>query len=187
MIRPEYVEQLKKQREANPAWGGSAVRNAGDHVVRYIQRHPAIKTVLDFGSGVGTLKRYVEQNVVRPMDNPVSITEYDPSVPGKDVTPTATFDLIITTDVLEHVERESLDETLDWIAEHSRRQFHHIDCNNTNHILPDGRDVHLIVRPPHWWESYLNREGWTQTYAASIRQRKRSRERHSCTFIYERC
>ena len=186
MIRPEYVEQLKQYRESNKDWGGSAVRNAGDHVVRYIQRHPEIVTVLDFGSGAGTLKRHIEQHLLRRVDDPVTVFEYDPSVPGKATLPNTMFDLIVTTDVMEHVERESLDETLDWIAEHSRRQFHHIDCNDTEDRLPDGRDVHLIVRPPHWWESYLNREGWTQTYAASIRQRKRGRSRSSCTFIYER-
>ena len=181
MIRPEYVEQLKQHREADPGWGASAVRNAGDHIIRYIQKHPAIKTVLDFGCGVGTLREFAREAGLA-----VDWYEYDPSVPGKDKLPTATFDLIVTTDVMEHIEPGSLDETLDWIAEHSHRQFHHIDNNDTKDRLPDGRDVHLIVKPQPWWESNLNRGGWQMTYTASIKQLKKGRYRYSCTFIYER-
>lgn len=185
MIRQEYIDQLKKTREGNPIWGSSAVRNAGPEIVRYLNKHPTIVSVLDFGCGTGMLGNYVRQHVTRDL----CWYEYDPSVPGKDTIPTQDlFDLIITVDVMEHVEPQSVQETLQWIAEHSTRQFHHIDCNDTNHVLPDGRDVHLTIHAPSWWQSELDRQGWKIMYSAFISQRKRGRwPRVSCTFVYERC
>lgn len=183
MISQEYKEQLIEYRTRDADWGSSAVRNAGDHIVRYISKHPGITSVLDFGCGIGVLKDFVSARVERPL----SWYEYDPSIPGKDTEPTHTFDLILTVDVLEHIEPESLDETLTWVATHSLRQFHHIDCNDTKDRLSDGRDVHLIIQPPKWWELQLVDRGFTIMERHVHDKRKRGRfPRTSCTYILER-
>lgn len=185
MIRDEYVELLRRHRGSDPDWGGSAVRNAGDHIVRYLNKHKGIVTVLDFGCGAGTLKPFIEKTARAG----IIVTEYDPSVEGKTRLPDGTFDLLVTTDVLEHVEPVSLDETLRWMEEHSVRQFHHIDCNDTKDRLPDGRDVHLIVAEPHWWLSKLqySNPGWTLMEYDVFMKRKRGRyPRTSCTIILEK-
>ena len=110
--------------------------------------------------------------------------EYDPSVPGKDGTPYSNFDAIITTDVLEHIEPESLDETLAWMRDHALHyQFHHIDCNDNKELLPDGRSVHLIVESMGWWQDKLAVAGWKVMYRSDIMQVKCSRMRYSGTFI----
>ena len=184
MIRPEYRDMLIEQRLRNKYWGGSAARNAGDHVCRFLEKRKDIITVLDFGCGIGTLNEYVAKNCSR--DN-LQWHEYDPSVPGKDSEPTSMFDCIITTDVLEHVEPESLDSTLDWIREHAiRSQFHHIDFNDCKDTLLDGRSVHLIVEDLAWWERQLCIPGWTEMYSSNIHQRKRGRIRSSGTIILDR-
>ena len=185
MIRPEYRDMLVEQRKGNPGWGGSAVRNAGDHVVRWLNKRKDIQTVLDFGCGVGTLGEYVGERAERF----VNWYEYDPSVAGKDELPTRTFDAIITTDVLEHIEPCSLDSTLAWIREHATRsQFHHIDCNDNKDLLPDGRSVHLIVEEMDWWEMQLLgvEPEWITMYFSQIAQRKRGRMRYSGTLILDR-
>lgn len=184
MIRDEYVEQLRQHRGNDPDWGGSAVRNAGDAIVRWLNKHKAIATVLDFGCGAGTLKPFIEKNARAG----ITVDEYDPSVDGKTRLPTDTYDLLITTDVLEHVEPASLDDTLRWMNGHSRRQFHHIDCNETKDRLPDGRDVHLIVQPPEWWLSKLqySNPGWALMEWDIFHKRKRGRyPRTSTTIIME--
>jgi len=187
MIRQEYKEQLQEHREGNPGWGSSAIRNAGDHIVRYLNKHESIVSVLDYGCGNGVLADWVQARVDRQLE----WYEYDPSVPGKDQLPDSgpgdLFDLIISVDVLEHVEPGSIEATLEWIADNAVRQFHHIDCNETKDRLPDGRDVHLLVRPPDWWDKMLVGRGFTRMYRADIHQRKRGRyPRTSCTFILER-
>lgn len=184
MIRDEYKADLKTYRsKSNPNWGSSAVRNAGDHIVRWINKQHTIHSILDFGCGTGTLGKYINEHCPD-----VVVTGYDPSVEGIDVLPKDRFDLIITTDVLEHIEPCSLNETLNWIHGHARRQFHHIDCNETNDRLPDGRDVHLIVEPPEWWLSKLqySNPGWILMEWHIHHKRKRKRyPRTSTTIIME--
>jgi hypothetical protein len=185
MIRAEYKEQLQKYRKQDAGWGGSAIRNAGDHIARYINRHEAIVSVLDFGCGMGVLKEFIATRVPRPLD----WYEYDPSIEGKDTVPRGNFDLILTVDVMEHIEPISLESTLGWIADHSTRQFHHIDCNDTNHMLDDGRDVHLIVKPPAWWVAQLTAQvggGFSLTERHVHDKLKRGRVRQSCTLILEK-
>lgn len=185
MIRQEYVEQLKETRDGWEGWGSSAVRNAGPEIVRWLNKQKHIHTVLDFGCGNGVLGPYVRQHC----DRSIVWHEYDPSVAGKDSIPRGSFDAIVSVDVLEHVEPSSLDETLAWIREHSNRQYHHIDCNETTDTLPDGRDVHLIVREPEWWEEQLAppAHGWMIMERHVHDKRKRNRfPRRSCTFVLER-
>jgi SAM-dependent methyltransferase len=187
MISDKYKADLQQHRQDHQEWGGSAVRNAGDHVVRYINKHDEIHTVLDFGCGTGTLGDYVRQHCPG-----VRVVSYDPSIPGIDtIDPTILFDLIVSVDVLEHVEPKDLATTIAWMRSNSQRQFHHIDCNETNSRLPDGRDVHLIVKPPEWWEAQLSytevADGWNIMERHVHDKRKRSRfPRTSCTFIFER-
>lgn len=189
MIRDEYKEQLKQTRAGWEGWGSSAARNC-DGLVRYLNKHTAVVEVLDFGCGTGALGKHLrslqEAGVLR---KGVVIHEYDPSVAGKDKIPERSFDLIVSLDVMEHIEPQSLQETLEWIREHSDRQYHHIDCNETKDRLPDGRDVHLIVREPEWWEQVLipPAHGWQIMERHVHDKRKRSRfPRRSCTFIIER-
>ena len=183
MIRNAYSEMLKAHRAQNTTWGSSAVRNAGDAVVRWIKKHRGIHSILDFGCGTGQLSDYITECC-----DGVVVTRYDPSVEEYDRLPTDRFDLIVSVDVLEHVEPQDLAKTLNWINGHARRQFHHIDCNETNDRLPDGRDVHLIVERPEWWLSTLqyNNPGWVLMEWHIHHKRKRKRyPRTSTTIIME--
>jgi SAM-dependent methyltransferase len=184
MIRPEYVEVLKKTRESWKDWGSSASNNC-DGLVKYLNKHDLITSVLDFGCGTGSLKYYL--NARTDLRSGIVIDEYDPSIDEYDELPDKHYDLIVTLDVLEHVEPESLDETLAWIDEHSLRQYHHIDCNDGGgDKLADGRDVHLIIEPPSWWVIKVSRDGWRVMRWDRHSVWKRGRYRTSTTIIKER-
>lgn len=194
MIRDEYKQQLKETRAGWEGWGSSAARNC-DGLIRYLNKHTAIKTVLDFGCGTGMLGQHIRQyQDAGLLRKDIVWYEYDPSVDGKDELPplgeaAVRYDLIVSLDVMEHIEPQSLDATLLWIRNNSDRQYHHIDCNETRDRLPDGRDVHLIVQEPDWWERKLvpPAYGWQIMERHVHDKRKRSRfPRRSCTFIIER-
>ena len=187
MIRDEYKAQLKQTREGWEGWGSSAARNC-DALVRYLDKHKAITDVLDFGCGTGQLGIHLRQHQdAGILRKNITIHEYDPSVPGKDTIPERTYDCIISLDVLEHVEPDSIAETMEWLLSKAPRQYHHIDCNETNDKLPDGRDVHLLVREPKWWESTVVKPGWVIVERHVHDKRKRGRfPRRSCTFVIER-
>lgn len=168
MISDDYKAQLKQVhqgRRPGKQWGTTGARNFGDYVCRFLEhRRGQIKSVLDFGAGQGSVGAYVLQNAV---DVNVSWTNYDPGQPGIDTLPEEKFDLIISSDVLEHVEPAHIDETIKWMQEHANKAlFHHIACDPCGLILPDGRNAHLITERLDWWLPKFDVPGWSVMYAA---------------------
>lgn len=186
MIRPEYRDQLIETREnwsGNREWGSTGDKYVGAQLVEFLSRRKDIVTVLDFGCGLGRLGDYV----MGKLDRRIEWTNYDPSVEVFSKEPKRNFDLIVSSDVMEHIEPGSLDETLDWIAEHAlRSQFHAIACGPTTKTLPDGRDVHLIQQPISWWQRQLTRPGWMVLERAEIMQVRKGKERHRGNLILDR-
>lgn len=87
---------------------------------------------------------------------------YDPGVRQLSAAPTGTFDGIICTDVLEHIEEPDLPALLTHLFSFcnlSRPQgmfvFLVISCRPSRKRLPDGRDVHVTIREPQWWSSLI--------------------------------
>lgn len=151
-LSPEYEKQIKKlHSESN--WG-----NSGATWFHEIQRtvkgfgHPLatleVDSILDYGCGKGTMKEVLEKYM---FDG--KIYEYDPGIEGKEKLPEEDIvDLVISTDVLEHIEPEYLDVVLEEIRAYSHKYaFLVIACKPAKAILPDGRNAHLIVEPPDWW------------------------------------
>lgn len=147
MISASYQDLLAKAHAANGAWGSDGQR----HIKKITKLSDEVKaeTLLDFGCGKGTLKR-----CLRGLD----VTEYDPGIRGKDQLPTQSFDVVVCTDVLEHVEPEFLDNTLEWIASRATKAtFFQVACRYANEVLPDGRNAHLIVQSHNWWYDKIRR------------------------------
>ena len=76
------------------------------------------------------------------------VTNYDPAIPGLDAPPEPA-DVVICTDVLEHVEPECLDEVLDHLQTLTRRDaFFTVATVPSSKTLADGRNTHLTQKPP---------------------------------------
>jgi hypothetical protein len=147
LLSDYYKQQLQLKHAARP-WGGSGWSWIPDLVkLMLIAPHERTPSVLDFGSGRSTFKEAMSR--VMPH---VAVHEYDPGIPGKDMLPPGQFDYIICTDVMEHVEEEFVNDTLAVIREKARRGVvFNIACTLAKSQLPDGRNTHVMVRPPEWW------------------------------------
>jgi len=100
---------------------------------------------LDYGCGKGFL--------AEELDFP--IWEYDPAVSGKERLPKPA-DIVICTDVLEHIEPETLDAVLDDLRRVTRKVGVFSLCTApANKTFSDGTDAHLIVMPKTWWQMKL--------------------------------
>lgn len=184
MHSPEYEKQLKevhKGRRPDKQWGTTGARNFGDHIVKFLEhRRGTIRSVLDFGAGQGRLGEYVLDNAV---DIRVSWTNYDPGVAGIDqLEPGREYDLVVSSDVLEHVEPEMVGPTLAQLDSLSTKaQYHHIACAPCGLILPDGRNAHLTVEDPEWWkERFLEIPNWHLMYFAAELLKQRGELRPAC-------
>ena len=101
--------------------------------------------VLDYGCGKGSLAKALR----------IPCAEYDPAIPGKDAMP-APADLVVCTDVLEHVEIECVDAVLSHIGSLAQMAaLICVSCIPGSKRLADGRQAHITIREPAWWRERL--------------------------------
>lgn len=140
LITEDYRALNRALHESRDDYGRSGHRWA-PLVERLILEIDA-RSVLDYGAGKGTLAAAFA---------PGRIRQYDPCVPGLDQPPEPA-DLVVCTDVLEHIEPECLDDVLDDLARVTERiALLVVATRPAVKTLPDGRNAHLIQQPATWW------------------------------------
>lgn len=144
VITPEYREMNRHLHKTRPSYGKSGHKWA--HVARKLVREYGSKDVLDYGCGKGTLCKAMDHR----------IREYDPAIPGKDKTPTPA-DIVVCTDVLEHIEPELLDNVLrDLRRLTNRAALFVVATRAAKKSLPDGRNAHLIQESDFYWKNRIS-------------------------------
>lgn len=164
LISDGYQALLKKHREKNPRWGFTGYSHK--RALRAFADKHDIKTSLDYGCGAGSLKAclYSEDPKTRIK---WSISEYDPSVSGKDKPPKGVYDMVICTDVLEHVEEVCVHDVLDDIYRLSGKcAYLAISLIEAKEILPDGRGAHITLKTSGEWLSLMFKFDWTHLRVA---------------------
>lgn len=140
-ISKEYQDlnaQLHQERQDYGAFSG---KKWGQMVLDFA-KSMGTEDILDYGCGKGTLRTSL------PM---MDVTNYDPAIPDWAATPEP-HDLVVCTDVAEHVEPDRLDAFLDDLKRVTRKGLViSIATRPAVKTLPDGRNAHLIVEPMEWW------------------------------------
>lgn len=85
------------------------------------------------------------------VDHKVRVHLYDPGIEELDLKPEPR-DMVVCTDVLEHIEPDCVDNVLDDLKRVTKK-IAFIDVCTVEAIqkLPDGRNAHLIIEPMEWW------------------------------------
>jgi hypothetical protein len=150
----EYLEQLTALHNRSKFGSGEDI----PVVVSEILKNKNIKSMLDFGSGKG----YTSQAIAEQFPN-IKLYTYDPVT--SPIALPKSVNMIYSSDVLEHVEPDLIDETLaDLFNRASQYQYHLIACHPAKKFLNDGRNAHLIIETPKWWKQKLEKFGWTVEY-----------------------
>jgi 2-polyprenyl-3-methyl-5-hydroxy-6-metoxy-1,4-benzoquinol methylase len=145
---------LYKQLHKESAGYGAFCHSYITLIKKYIQDTNS-SNILDFGCGKGNLKRALSSHGI-------VIDEYDPAISGKDVLPSKEYDLVITTDVLEHLHPDEIDIIKDEFENLNPKHMMHIISTRTAvQILPDGTNAHKTVQPGDWWLNSLDSKGYT--------------------------
>jgi 2-polyprenyl-3-methyl-5-hydroxy-6-metoxy-1,4-benzoquinol methylase len=145
VISDEYRKQNELLHLSDPTYGsGSGAKYA--EFVKEAMHRTGSRTVLDYGCGKGSLKKALGD----------CVSNYDPAVPEWACMPSAA-DMVVCTDVLEHVEPAHIDAVLTHIRSLAlNAAFFVIACREARKTLPDGRNAHLIVESPEWWADLLS-------------------------------
>ena len=150
LISEDYKKLNEELHKTNLAYGTSGHRWA-DEVVETAARTKS-ESILDYGCGKQTLKDALPE-----------VQGYDPCIKGLEKKPERA-DLVVCTDVLEHIEPAHLTAVLDdiyLIAE--KAVFLTVATGPALKTLADGRNAHLIQKPASWWLPKLERR-WKRRF-----------------------
>lgn len=154
LISPPYAT-LQRQLHQDPRGYGQKGRKWAPAVVWLVAQYGAT-SILDYGCGQGSLKRALQPCV----PSGVRIDEYDPAIPGKERLPSFA-DLVVCTDVLEHIEPDRLDDVLEHLRLLARKALLLvINLRPASKVLADGRNAHLIIESASWWRARVVAAGF---------------------------
>lgn len=145
LMSPTYRELNEKLHRENLAFGVGGGRHA--KTVMELVEKLKTRSVLDYGCGKGYLAKAI----------PFPIWEYDPAIPEKSASPRPA-DLVVCTDVLEHVEEDKIKFVLSDLARCVKQVgFFVIHTGPSKKTLADGRNAHILQRDKPWWTAKLKK------------------------------
>lgn len=143
VISKEYLRQNELLHDTNPYYGVSGVKYVS--AVLELSKKLGTTNILDYGCGKSTLAKSL----------PFSIFEYDPAIADKSTDPEPA-DIVVCTDVLEHIEPEYIDNVIGDIARCTlKKAFLVIHTGPAMKTLPDGRNTHLIQENKSYWDKKI--------------------------------
>lgn len=141
--------QLLTTMHATQKWGNAGKSHAPE--VELLAAAIDAKTILDYGCGTGSLA---------PAMKPRRVSLYDPGIPGSSMMPKP-CELVVCTDVLEHIEPEKLKNVMRHIFDLTgKAAYFVISTRPAKAILPDGRNAHISLHDEAWWLAQLRAQGW---------------------------
>jgi SAM-dependent methyltransferase len=141
LISDEYKEQLAQLHREKEDFGTSSPMYADS--IKYMLSKFKCEDMLDFGCGKAALKKAL------------GIKEgyygFDPAIPEYSDVPNPR-DLVVCTDVLEHVELGMVPNVIKELARVTKKVgYFVIHTGPALNVLPDGRNAHITQEPARWW------------------------------------
>ena len=120
------------------------------------------KTLLDYGCGKAIpydkdrCKEVDLRHPIQKLCNLKSFDLYDPAYEKYSTLPNKKYDIVVCTDILEHIAEQDIDYVLTEILSHSKKiVFLNISCQPALKHFKEGKfkgkNVHISVFDPSWW------------------------------------
>jgi len=137
------------QIHAREAYGNTSLKNL--RVLRPEIRLLRPNSIIDYGCGQSQLLDKLD------LGYPVDLYRYDPAIPAHASKPDVTADLLLNVDVLEHIEEADLDEVLADMRSMCHDALIIVDTAPAKRTLPDGRNLHVTLKPHDWWRERVEK------------------------------
>lgn len=160
MLRSKEGERLlnlykEYHKDPNKYPGATVTRFRGD-IQKFIKENGPVTSCLDYGCGKGY--QYMGRNLHEEWGIEMP-TLYDPAVPNHNKRPNRTFDMVLSTDVMEHIAEEDVPDVLaDIMSLSDRLVFLSISCRPAVALLPNGENAHSTVKPWTWWQEQVEKQ-----------------------------
>lgn len=145
---PGYHATVEQYRKLYAPFYGSTAYLYFDLIAKEVlARDP--KSILDYGCGRSDLVAHFWNDGRR------RIAKYDPAVPACETMPAGEFDLVLSTDVMEHILMSDVDQILAEIRAKSRNALFTISLRPARAHLPDGRNAHVTLLNAGEWMRWI--------------------------------
>ncbi|HJS82615.1 MAG TPA: hypothetical protein VJ742_07235 [Nitrososphaera sp.] len=145
LITEDYREQNKLLHASDRTFGVGARKKVG--LIKALEERYGTRDILDYGCG----KKDLQGALGYPIQN------YDPCVDGCDGEPRPAK-LLVSLDVLEHVEPNLLDNVLKHMSSLMLEAGLLIIAPRlSSAILPNGKNAHRIVEGKAWWVEQVSK------------------------------
>ena len=140
----DHYRQLNIDKHAASSSYGTVGHVYSNEIVD-LTRKLETTDILDYGCGKSTLANSL----------PFQIKQYDPCIAKYQADPEPA-DIVVCTDVMEHIEPECLDDVLAHIKSKTKKIFYcSINTIPAAKHLADGRNAHLICENMGFWATKL--------------------------------
>ena len=148
-ISEEYVLQLAQLHNEKASFGDAKGLKQTE---KWIRKYSP-KSIIDYGCGKGGVTLALQEAYPD-----MTVQGYDPGNSNFNTRPEGTFDMLVSSDVLEHIEPVFLENVLKHMNElFTKVAFLIIATSPAKKFLPDGRNAHLIVENPGWWKPLIEK------------------------------
>lgn len=145
---PSYHQTVEQYRRLyEPNYGATAYLYFDQIAAEVLSLQPS--SVLDYGCGRSDLVAHFWNDGGR------RIAKYDPAIPRFETMPADDFDLVLCTDVMEHILMQDVDHILSEIRAKSRNALFTISLRPARAKLPDGRNAHVTLLSPGEWLRWI--------------------------------
>ena len=148
ILNEPYIEQYR-QLHAATRYGRSSEKLLPQLLPEVLELRP--KTILDYGCGQSQLVEMLKY------DDQVQTFRYDPAIAEISKLPVPNADLVVNTDVMEHIPTSDVGDVLADIARISQHALFNIATAPAGRILFNGENAHCTVQPASWWGETLGR------------------------------
>ena len=147
----KYIEQYKQMY-----YTGDMLFPNLEYIVKMIELTQA-KSLLDFGCGKG--KQYTGWGeLTAHITLGMMPALYDPGVKEFEKVPEGKFDGVYSTDVMEHIPKDELQDALEIIFNKaSKFVFLAICTQPAMQLLPNGENAHCTLEPIEWWKEIVEK------------------------------
>ena len=157
----DLIDSYKKLHEQEGKFKGISLIPLVPTLMKIVKDNDC-KTLLDYGCGKAIpydKERCREVDLRNPIQELCSLESfdlYDPAYEKYATLPDKKYDIVVCTDVLEHIAEQDIDYVLTEILSHSKKiVFLNISCQPALKHFKEGKfkgkNVHISVFDPSWW------------------------------------
>lgn len=147
---PEYRKMAKA---GSDNFHGCSILQHADSISKMV-RVLRVKTYLDFGCGRGDAYRSPHKLWHHLGLDRKNVTLFDPAFSRDNVLPPTgrKFDLVVCSDVLEHLPEGEVDAFIERLFSYARHGvWASVCCRPAKKFFSDGRNLHVTVKSFSWW------------------------------------